>query len=437
MGDIGKNIRNVTGFNVPLVSSDTNAPEYYKKRKKQYMAAETLAFNREMLHIASDFFEAEAQGLNYEDFYEWRPVMVRLADVVSPTSLTQVVEDYKLAEFEDSSIDYFGIGAYLKTLGSTYINVNPANVSSTSTTALVRRCDAVWHMLDYYGNVLEIPFVWDKPGALGTQRSFADYTALMNAYQHCIMQYSPATAWVSENSRVILGDQAYEVRGLQNFSREFTDDPESVHIMRFDLTRTEPNVNDDMVNMVADGLAFSWNIDISGSQRMTAGTQQTLTITSTRNGQVLDQEKHDFSYFFISSNALAAQVDEKGAVTAKAEGNTVITCRLQENPNISATFSIEVAPAQETPYVAFIENAPARIGQLKSFTVRAALFESGEQQTAPVTYSVSGPPRGAYTASEADGALNVTCYAPSQTPLTITASAEGVSASQQTILEGI
>lgn len=433
---INENIRNATASNFPLMRGDTNAPSAFSDRQKQYLAPETQAYFQKNLKYTSDFFSASCQGLDYTDFYAWTPVLVRLSEVVDVKSLTQISEDFKVCVFEDASIDYFGRGAKLISCGNTYINVNPANISAPTSTALLRKCNVIWHSLDYYGNIVAEPFCWAKPGSLATANTITDYNILLDAYQHCSIQYNAQTSWITENTRVILGNQAYAVQGIQNFSLEFSNDENTVHMINFDLYRTEVTENDDMTNRVADGKSFSWSINISGASSMNAGSVQTLTASSLRNGETPNSAYYPYSYTWASSDPNVATVDSNGLVTAVSSGNATITCALTQNASISATFPVSVAQAITTDHVAFTTIPDSPLEQYESTVCTAYFFDNGTQQSDAVSFTFAGANASSYGATISGNSVSIICYAADDTPLTITATCNGYSASTSVQLIG-
>ena len=436
MSDIRQNIGNAILSSFPILAGDTNAPDYYTDRREQYFSTTTQAFFEERLPLASDFFEAECQGLDYADFYAWQWVKIRLADIVKASSLTNLAEDYKMVIFAHAIIDYWGRGAKLHTAGNTYICYNPSNASSITANGLVRRCNALWNYLDYYGNIQTEPFCWTKPGALATANYAETYGILPDAYQHCIMQLNSGTAWITENTRVILGDLAYKVQGMQNFSLEFSDDTTSAHMMQFDLYITQTTENDDMTNKVADANSFSWQINVSGAATMNVGATQTLTATSTRNGEAPDATIYPYSYIWSTSDENVATVNSGGLVTALSQGDCTLTCTLEQNPSISTTLELTVEQAVTTDYVQFTTMPPSTLEQYETATATAYYFINGEQQTDTVTFSFSGANPNSYEAQTADNTATIMCYAADNTPLTITATCNGKSATAQVQLIG-
>ena len=238
----------------------TNNP-YNADTQTQYYAQRTKMFNAARLPWASNVVAAQVQGLNYEDFYAYSDVNIRTANLIDPTTGLNMGSDWQRIICLDVNIDFLPRGAKVAFNGNVWLVINPMNVQSITGTSVIRRCNALWNYLDENGEKQSEPFCYGQ-GAydLATSDYVQEQMILMKGYQHCVMQLNPATGVLRQNYRMILGNQAYSVRGMQNFVLEFSQDPESAHIQYFDLQITEPLENDDMINKIAGGL------DVTGTE---------------------------------------------------------------------------------------------------------------------------------------------------------------------------
>ena len=232
----------------------TNNP-YNCDTQTQYYAQRTKMFNAERLPWASNVVSAQIQGLNYSDFYTYATVNIRTANLIDPTTGLNLGSDWQRIICLDMNVDFLPRGAKVVFNGNVWLVINPMNVQSITGTSVIRRCNALWNYLDEDGNVQSEPFCFGQ-GAydLATTDYVQEQMILMKGYQHCVMQLNQATSVLKQNYRMILGNNAYSVRGVQNFVLEFSQDASSTHIQYFDLQITEPLESDDMVNKVAGGL---------------------------------------------------------------------------------------------------------------------------------------------------------------------------------------
>lgn len=383
----------------------------------QYMAGATKAHVTEMARYASDFFAAQVEGLDPADQTAINWYRIRASENFASLNMsnTSKNDDWRVVYFERTDIDYIKPGTKFWFWNNTWLADNPSNIASVTGNALVKRCNAVWNALDYYGNIVSEPMAITKPTTTANANTDTEAMKLADSYIDCIMQ---ANEWtlsnLRNNTRMILGTSGFAVRGLSDYIREFTDEQDSVRILRFSLYYQEPLETDDMENQVAGGLAFSWVINVTGPKSIQVGQTVTLTATSLRNNEPVPSDQ-SVTYQWSSSNQEVVTVDEAtGTVKAITDGQTTITCTLTENTNISTSVTLSVQePASGLAWASELpENVPAY--QSRSISVTGA--------QGPVSWSFSGPDENAYTASTNGETATITCYYPSPIPLTVTAS---------------
>lgn len=389
--------------------------------QRQYFAGETRAYLDEIAKYSSNYFEAEVQGLNPANRTEKKWCHIRVAEVISNAVVgTNLFDGWKMVYFEDPSIDYVPRGTKFRFWDNLWIAVNPSNVGSVSGNAIIRQCDSVWGTLDYYGNAVYVPFVRARQQAKATDNNAQQYTLLAEHYFDSIMPMDEMSAALRENTRMILGSAAYYVTGLNDSSREFTEDAESVRLLYFTLNRAEITENDDTERGIADARSFSWDISIHGGGILMVGQRETLTASSVRNGEVSEREA---DYLWESSNPAILTVDAEGTVTAVGEGSAKIICRLAQNTAITQTVSISAVSAPVGEEVAFAGTVPTEIAQYAPVTLTAALWRDGKETGESITFDISGAPAQCYGTENEGNSVTITCYYPSETGITITASA--------------
>lgn len=423
MADIQSTIQNGLAVGGQPLRVSRNSDGVYSGRQFPYYAVAQNKIATLYGQYATDCYDAQMQGWDPQDFYKFWPVKIRCEDVSREATGTNLSDDVKgMVVYYPEGVDYIPIGAHVEFATNTWLVTNPANVNSILTEAIIRRCNAVYRRLDYYGNVLECPFNIPKTMPRGAQDDYTRTMILADHYFTCYMQLNEVSAEIHENTRLILGDAAYSVRGLDNFTQEFTGDFDSTHIMYFQIQREEKlGVYDDMERKIADGLAFSWDINLTGSVGMRTWQVQTITPVSVRNGiAVGNSAENPISYLWATSDPSVAEIDENGNVTAVGEGTATITCILEQNQEITETMEITVESAAGT-YVAFSGAMPDSIAEQESAAISAACYMDGEETEETVSFTFSGPPETAYTADVAGNTVTITCWERSETPLTVTA----------------
>ena len=417
-----------------------NVPQEYSSRETQYFMSVTDRFKKRYLKYASDFFDATAQGLYGPDENEWVPCKIRLAEVVRPSSAIQrEFDDYKHLMIEEPALPYIPQGTKFNCMGTIWLMINPANVSNGEGGGIVRRCRATWNHLDYYGNLLHEPLVIETDRASANSDDSQQWDNITKGYFNITCQSNQWTNQLGTNSRLILGKGAYRITGFTDFFEEFTGDFDSTRIIRFTARYEEPNEEiDDMKLRVAGGLTFNWDIDVQGTPTLPVGGTGTMSATSRRMGQIVeDSEEYPISYLWSSSDESIASVDEEGNVTAIGAGTADIVCHLAQKPDISATYNLTVVGVQSGGMVVFLQDVPEELHMFQSVTLEAEYMEDGEMTGVPVVYTVTGANPAAYSAVIDGNSVMITCYGGSTTPLKVTASYNGCEDTAEIRLQGI
>ena len=437
---VNKAIKNIQSMNGSTYSGESNEPLAYSDRRKRYFDEATSVFLKKYARYASDYMSAQVQGLLKDDFYAWTTQTVRMADIISAKSASiRMIDDHKIVLFDNPAISYFPPGAKLETMGSTWLSINPQNISSSVSGGLVRRCNAVWRHLDFYGNVLSEPMIVEKSRALSSESDAQDIVLITKGYFDVTVQYNEETSQLKQNSRIILGSSAYAITGFSDFIQEFTNDYNSVRLLNFTLRYEEPNETDDMVNYVAGGLTFQWDITISGTSTISEGMKSQLTATSSRNGVVVaSSEQYPINYIWTSDLPDVASVDTTGLVTAVGPGKCNITAALEQNPTITETYEIVVEESGAgADVVRFVSTIPNLITPYTAFSLKAEVIVDGTVTENVVTWTFSEADTQAYT-TEIDGnTVEIHCWQGSVTPLVITASYGESAITAQIELRGI
>lgn len=395
--------------------------------QKQFFAEATRQYAQEAGAIASNCFEAECQGLNGNNFAEYRKVKLRSAPVTVAGTGELMPDDWqRITIIKPAKVTVIPPGAYLRYGGNTWIVYKGKNMGSVLGNAIVRRCNSVINTLDWYGNIVSVPMSFAKMGTQGNASHASENSIVAKNYMDCVCQLNEISSTFRENTRIILGKAAYGMRGLNDFTRSFTDEQDSVHLLTFTIERSEPLEQDSLEKQCADYHSFSWEIMLMASGNMkTRGTQQ-IQVNSLRMGlPVESSEEHPISYLFSSSDESVAAVDESGTVTALKPGNAEITVTLAQNPDIRQTLALDVAE-DGGDYVDFTCNLPDTLSEYRSITISAAWFSGGVETEDEVSFRFSGPAENTYSATiTGKNRYTISCFAASPLPLTVYAEAHG------------
>ena len=425
----------------------------------QYFQNETVAYAQQMGAYASNVFKADCQGIDPNDFFKWRKIQLRsIRAAQAQTGSTMPGDWQRIYIINPANFTYLPQGAMLKYADNTWIVYKDKNIAAVHGSSIVRRCNAVVNVLDWYGNIVHIPISYAKMETLGNAPHTTENTITSKNYIACICQINEYTSAFSENTRILLGKTAYAMRGLDDFTREFTDDPDSCHLLSFTIERVEVQPHDNVKLGVADYGGFSWDLSITWNNSMIKGSTQTVKVKSLRNGTDADgNAEHPVSYIFTSSDENVLTVDEDGHVTAVSEGTAEITVALAQNPSITKTVAVEV-PAAESEYVAFTTTLPKVLHEGEVILIGAAFFHDGIATNWPVEFTFSGTEKSAYGFAkyteggdamagssalsgellsgfaEPDNVFALTAYHATQKPLTVTIESQGHTASAEIYL---
>lgn len=405
----------------------TNAPANTSPKWSKYND-EATAYYHEYAPYASNVFEAEIQGLDYNNFYAWTKVHIRSSNVINPSTGENLSTSWQDILILDRNVDFLPIGAYVKYNNNIWIVYNPDNIASPTGNGIVIRCNTTYNTLDYYGNLIKTPMFYAKGTVLASSPYYMEYSATIDGYQHVIMQLNEVTKKITNNTRIILGKSAFGIYGVSDFPEEFTGDQNSCHIFRADLRLQETIEADDLVNHVADGKHFKFTIHIGASDTMRQGGTQKLTVDAYRNNiAVQSSEDAPLTYLWSSSDENVATVDENGIVTANGEGYCQITCTLQQNASVTDVCGINVLDSSE-PYIDFTSPVPDTIKAFTSLEITAAYFENAQPTENIVEWTLTRADENSYSYTVSGNTVSVMTYAPSASPLEVYATYSGVTA---------
>lgn len=417
---IEKAIKNAKLLNVAPLSHRGNEPQAYSdSRMKSYFTETTHTFTKVYGKYAPDCVEALIQ---FEPQGEWEKVRLRFADYVKKSSaITRKFDNYKLIMDIDGKYSYLPLGAKIVTMGNTWLVVNPTNMSDADGKALIQRCNATWNSYDFYGNIVKEPICIEKILASASDSNDRGAVIVAKGYFNVKCQYNSNTAQLNNNSRLILGSGAYSITGYSDFEQQFTGDYDSVKMIEFTVRYDEPSEEvDDMVNHIANGKTFSWEIGINGHRNLLVGQTETFTATSVRCDEtVVSSPQKPISYIWQISDEEVATVDENGAVTPITSGTATLRAYLEQNKDIYGEIELEITEAEMENKVAFTTDIPTSLPIFEEVTLYAEYYGATSEL---VEWETKDADKGSYKAVVmADNGLKITCYGSSVKPLKVIA----------------
>ena len=427
MPDLNTLARDAILLGVTGTARKSNSAKKRTGLQKQYFRDETLLYTEEVGAFASNVYETAAQGINLNDWYSYVPIKIRVDNAVQVSSGELMTDDWmRIYIIQPTGIDTIGQGAYMFFDSNWWMVYKPKGVLTVRGQALVRRCNTVINKLDYYGNVVSVPMAFTKLGTLGNAPNVTENMILSKNYMNCYCQLNSITKEFTENTRMIQGKAAYAIRGINDFTREYTEERDSVHIMAFTIERTEPLEQDSLELQVADYYSFSWVISLNANSHMALGTTQTVVPSSYRNECLVSStEEHPISYTYKSSDENVLTISEIGLITPVAEGTAVVTVTLDQNTNVSQSIEISVASVGESKVI-FTSTPVTVLDEYDSCIISASYLENGVETEDEVVFAFSGASERCYGATAIGlNKYEVRCYNASKTPLTVTIEARG------------
>ena len=427
MPDLNTLARDAILLGVTGTARKSNSAKKRTGLQKQYFRDETLLYTEEVGAFASNVYETAAQGINLNDWYSYVPIKIRVDNAVQVSSGELMTDDWmRIYIIQPTGIDTIGQGAYMFFDSNWWMVYKPKGVLTVRGQALVRRCNTVINKLDYYGNVVSVPMAFTKLGTLGNAPNVTENMILSKNYMNCYCQLNSITKEFTENTRMIQGKAAYAIRGINDFTREYTEERDSVHIMAFTIERQEPLEQDNLDLQVADYYSFSWNVSLDANDHMVINSTQRIIPTSYRNEcLVTNTEEHPISYTFKSSDESVISIDENGLATAVGNGEAVITVVLDQNKSINQSIIVSVTAVGESKVI-FTTTPIKVLDEYDSCLISAAYLRDGIETQDEVTFSFSGASERCYSASKVNAnTYEVRCYNASRVPLTVTIEANG------------
>ena len=440
MNNSQKFIQNSSFATASIHVEKGQTPKQYGGLQHQYMGARGDLFIQERAQYSSDFVAAKIQGLS-SCFYDYTDVNIRLSNVSNKLRTNgKSDDDIKEILIADGGVKYIPPGAKLIAMGSTWIVTNTANIAAVNGKAIVERCNASYNFYDKYGNVVTEPIIVESKRMLGNKNTTPENIVIMDGYFDVKCQLNEITRELGINKRIVLGSLPYSITGFADFFQEFTGDRESVHIATFTARVDEPTELDDVtVSFVANGNAHTFEAEIIPEiDALTIGEEAALQAVFLRDDEIVNNtEQTPVFWQWTSDNTTVAKV-AGGKVTALAEGSATIRATLAQNKDVYASVSISVVQATTEPHIEFKGLVPNAIQQYDASVINAVYYEGEEELPASIEWVFSGADESTYFAETSDDGeyCTIQCLKPSDTPLIVTASCNGVSKTAEIGLEG-
>lgn len=389
-------------------------------RQKQYFAKESIDFIQMLGPYANNHYilEITPWGADAPSLYK-----CRVEDSFDEQANTKRGDDWKDLLFYD---DYpeLTIGMKVQLEGCTWLGYNTRNIAALTSAVTIRRCDNVINFVDEYGNVTPEPIVFDKYTVLNSTNITkpSDPATLINGYKNAWVQYNERTATLKTNDRFIIQGEAFVVRGVDHYSRQTTDNADTIKMISFVLAKTEEVEGDDLVNNIANATANIWAVE-TDSAEITAvvGASASLGAEVLHNGE----KTTGYTIDYTSSDPSVVTVSDAGEYTIIGAGEATITCAFHDNKNVTSIVTVTGVEQAEDNFYITLNPETAMARQFETVEITGALYNGTTLQSDEITFTASGVPQQYYVLSQAENIATLYAKAPySNGKLTLTASCE-------------
>jgi hypothetical protein len=405
-------------------------------RQPPFFDGPNTAFLAARGHLAPNVYAVDIENAAFDESYF--TVNSRLSDLVNPTASTVQKPDQLKIVKPLVTVGFLHMGTKVRFSilagqgKDTWLVVSPENTASDIASAQIRKCNRRWNRLDYFGNLLSEPFILNEYNVTsidGNERNSSTDILTPRDAAPCLMQRNERTKDLKDGDKIVFPDGlTFFVRGMNNSSREFTDDADSVRMLHFTLYKVpEDRASDDLVNGIVDGNRSRWEMTVPVTAfTVMAGDAGNIPVTVLRNGVVPERAYH---LDWVSSDPSVLTVDENGNYQALGLGAARVSCVLRENSDVRVYTDITVEnmvpDAFELAFeLAFDPALPLSLRQGQSVTVAAFVKNNRQRHDMPVSITFAGLSGRHYEVTERTGnSAVVRCIAPARDWLTVTARA--------------
>lgn len=331
---------------------------------------------------ASNVFTIEEETSHASGVFQ--NVNVRISSLITPTTGSNIEEDYKRLTFKNIQHSV-GLGRLYKFGGNWWITINVDKTNTLSNSVTIKRCNNMLRWVyeptgAYYTAPCSLGYLINENRDYATAGSAV---VTPSGMVNCIVQHTSAVNTIKPNQRFLFGNPsnwtAYRVEGggIHNINNQLTEDNTSSGFVTLSLAVDYVNEQSDNISLgIANSLTNVYTLTLNESSIFGGVAQAVrLTAVTTLNGDTVSR-----TLSWSSSDTQIATVNSSGLVTFVAQGNAVITVHLANNSLVSDTCSVTVAGAPVDTYqVRFSPTDNAVLeGQTKTWTVY--LFKNNVQQ---------------------------------------------------------
>ena len=323
-------------------------------------------------------------------------------------------DDFKVFSHKNISHEV-PLGLYFKTDNDYWICINTNGYASPTNSVEVRRCNNIMKWIDPNNGYLNEEWCAIDYELSSPQPSKDKDIVVASGHIFVIVQGNNATRAIRKNQRFIFNGQPYKVAAFQTMLDQNNTNYFST-LLYIDMYLDTQQPTDDLVNNIANATENTYTLTIQPDvTEQVTGFNGRMSATVTNNGEVVNR-----SVTWTGDDNVT--INNSGEYTLVGEVGTsaVITANITGNPNISASYTIDIVESVADNFDVVIEPSfdEVRQGLPQSFT--AYLYNNGERLSDEVTWGYSGLTQDYFSLSQDGHNFVLSVLKLTQAPLILT-----------------
>ena len=374
-------------------------------------------------------FEITQQSAIGSSSYITLPISVDM--MLDITTGMKKSDDWKVFSYRDFNYE-IAIGIMYTYADNYWLAINTDELAGAVKSVGVRRCNNFLRWVDRTnGYVHNVPCVIDY--TVQSTRPLKDKDInTANGHITVWCQGNTETLSLTKNTRFLFNGEPYKLVGYNNMLQNNIVD-ENTTILYFDMYLDTLQPYDDEENNIANAEQWVYKILAETAiSKQIKGFQGHADATVTLNDEIVDRD-------IIWSCTEDATIDQNGNYTLIGDvGNIArISAKIKGNDVLVSNIDIEIVESIADTYEILIDPlyTEARLKQPIIFDVN--LYKNGVIQTDVVGYTISGLDNSYYAISRNANEFTLTALNFSNTPLTITFTANSITKSINIILKSL
>ena len=295
-----------------------------------------------MIKLAKDRFDLQryksAEGEDVvivNDFYDYDiSAISRVVIQAHKNPYNENREDRKIFFEEETTAKR---GSYVIWENKWWLTLTKVEGNHAYRHATISECNNMLKWYDKRGKLHAFPCIFypqSKANSFDYNQSIDTVVALCKIE----VQYNEFTNEIKTSDRFVLNGLAYKVSSVNKHKMNDCTDPNSVSTIVFDLTVTDVQSDDDLINNIANVNKYKYTLNIEENDfECTTNTSGTLSWSVKLGESVVD-----IPVEFKSSDESIVKVWDNGYYETYKDGKAIITCNIKDNVDLKDSVQITV-----------------------------------------------------------------------------------------------